>query len=256
MTLAHDRAGSGEPLILIHGFGTSRRIWELMTPLLAREREVIAIDLPGFGDSPATVEHPTPPRLAAAVAGFLDELGIARPHVAGYSMGGWVTLELNRMGRTLSACALCPAGFWNGWERAYCKASLRNVRATLRLLSGQLETIAGSATLRRELNRQTFEHADRIPPESMLALMRGYRDAPGFDATLEALHSGHFTGAAAVTAPATVAWGEKDKLLLPRQAERARRALPQARHLRLPGCGHHPMVDDPEATARAILTSV
>jgi pimeloyl-ACP methyl ester carboxylesterase len=85
--------------------------------------------------------------------------------------------------------------------------------------------------------------------------MRGFRDAPGFDATLEALHSAHFTGAAEVTAPATVAWGDKDKLLLPRQADRARAALPQARHVWLPGCNHHPMVDDPEATARAILTS-
>jgi pimeloyl-ACP methyl ester carboxylesterase len=255
MSLAHDRTGSGEPLILIHGFGTHRAIWELVTPLLAREREVIAIDLPGFGDSPATVEDPTPPRLAAAVAGFLDELGIGRAHVAGYSMGGWVTLELNKLGRTVSACAFCPAGFWNRWERAYGKASLRNVRASLRVLSGQFETIAGSATLRRELNRQTFEHAHRLSPESMLALMRAYRDAPGFDATLEALHSGHFTGASAVRAPVTVAWGDKDKLLLPRQADRARGALPHARHLRLPGCGHHPMVDDPDATARAILTS-
>ncbi len=255
MSLAHDRTGSGEPLILIHGFGTHRGIWDLVTPLLAREREVIAIDLPGFGDSPATVEHPTPPRLAAAVAAFLDELDIGRAHVAGYSMGGWMTLELNKMGRTLSACALCPAGFWNGWERAYLKRSLRNIRATLRLLSPRLEAVARSARLRRELNRQAFEHADRIPPDSMLSLMRGFRDAPGFDATLEALHEGHFTGGSTVSAAATVAWGEKDKLLLPRQADRARAALPQARHLRLPGCGHHPMVDDPDATARAILTS-
>ena len=85
---------------------------------------------------------------------------------------------------------------------------------------------------------------------------RGRSPAPaGFDATLEALHEGHFTGGEAVTPPVTVAWGDKDKLLLPRQAERARRAIPQARHVWLPGCGHVPMVDDPEITASAILTS-
>ena len=55
--------------------------------------------------------------------------------------------------------------------------------------------------------------------------------------------------------PVTVAWGEQDRLLLPRQAERARRALPRARHIRLAGCGHVPTWDDPEQVARAILTS-
>jgi pimeloyl-ACP methyl ester carboxylesterase len=255
MTLAHDRSGSGEPLVLIHGFGTHRPIWEPVIPALARERDVVAVDLPGFGDSAPIADRPTPARLAEEVARLLDELGFERAHVAGYSMGGWVALELNRAGRALSTCALCPAGFWNRRESAYCKASLRNIRATLRLLGGATVTVAGNATLRRVANRQTFEHADRIPPDRMRALMANFRDAPGFDATLEALHAGHFTGAAAVAQPVTVAWGERDKLLLPRQAERARAAMPQARHLRLPGCGHHPMVDDPDATVRAILTS-
>jgi pimeloyl-ACP methyl ester carboxylesterase len=86
-------------------------------------------------------------------------------------------------------------------------------------------------------------------------MTRRFVGSSGFDATLDALHEGHFTGGAAVRTPATIAWGEKDKLLLPRQAERARRAMPQARHLWLPGCGHMPMLDDPETTARAILTS-
>lgn len=255
MTLAHDRTGSGEPLVLVHGFGTFRRVWEPIVPALAREREVIAIDLPGFGDSRATVDHPTPARLAAAVGRFLDELGLERAHVAGYSMGGWIALELSKAGRALSTCALCPAGFWNRRERAYCKASLRTTRTSVRLLGERFEVVARSPGLRRAINRQSFEHADRLSPELTLALVERYADAPGFDATLEALHEGHFTGAGAVVAPTTVAWGDRDKLLLPRQAERARAALPQARHLVLPGCGHHPMVDDPGATVRAILTS-
>jgi pimeloyl-ACP methyl ester carboxylesterase len=255
MTLAHDRTGAGEPLVLIHGFGTRRQVWDLVVPALAREREVIAVDLPGFGESAPIADRPTPARLAEEVARFLDGLGIDRLHVAGYSMGGWVALELNKLGRALSTCAFCPAGFWNRWENGFCRRSLVNIRASLRLLGGGAGAVARNATLRRLLNKQTFEHGDRLPPETTLALMHGFRDAPGFDATLEALHAGHFTGAAAVAAPATVAWGDKDKLLLPRQAERARAAMPQARHLWLPGSGHHPMVDDPEATARAILTS-
>ena len=255
MTLAHDRSGSGEPLLLIHGFGSFRGSWAPVLPLLEAEREVIAIDLPGFGDSRADVDHPTPPRLAARVAGFLDELGLDTAHVAGISMGGWITLELNKLGRARSACAICPAGFWNGWERAFCKGSLRNTRATLRLARPLLPRLFESAAMRRAMNRQYAEHADRLTPQELLETAERFAGAGGFDATADSLHEGHFTGAPQVAAPVTVAWGDKDKLLLPRQAERARRALPQARHLSLPGCGHLTVIDDPETTARAILTS-
>jgi pimeloyl-ACP methyl ester carboxylesterase len=233
----------------------SRAAWKPVLPRLHAERDVIAIDLPGFGDSPPDVDHPTPGRLAARVAAFMDELGFERAHVAGFSMGGWITLELNKMGRTLSACAMCPAGFWNRRERTYCKVSLRNTQMTLRLLAGHAETIFRDPRVRRAANRQYAEHGERMTPEEAAETVRVFASAPGFEATLEALHEGHFTGGAAVTPPATVAWGDADKLLLPRQAERARKAMPQARHLWLPGCGHIPMVDDPETTVRAILTS-
>jgi pimeloyl-ACP methyl ester carboxylesterase len=255
MTLAHDRTGSGEPLLLVHGFGSFRGVWAPVLPALELAREVIAIDVPGFGESPPDVDHPTPPRLAERIASFMDELGLERAHVAGFSMGGWIALELNKLGRALSTCALCPAGFWNRWERAYCKGSLRNTRATLSLARPLLPRLSRSPALRRAMNRQFLEHAERLTPEQMLETAETFASASGFDATLEALHEGHFTGASALAAPVTVGWGDRDKLLLPRQAERARRALPQARHLSLPGCGHVPMVDDPETTARAILTS-
>ena len=254
-TLNHERRGTGEPLLLIHGFGSHLRVWDQVVPLLAAEREVIALDLPGFGETPPGPAHPTPRALAESVAAFMDELGFERAHVAGFSMGGWITLELNKMGRTLSACAICPAGFWNRWEREWAKASLRNTRGTIRMWGERLEPLLRNRVLRRALNRQYFEHAERMTPDAVWHASRAFVDAPGFNATHDALHEGHFTGAREVTPPVTVAWGDRDKLLLPRQAERARKALPQARHVWLPGCGHGPMVDDPETTARAILTS-
>lgn len=255
MTLAHDRGGSGEPLLLIHGFGSHRAVWSLVRPALERERDVIAIDVPGFADSPADVDHPTPARLAARIARFLDELGIDTAHVAGFSMGGWITLELNKLGRTRSACAICPAGFFNRWERAYAHRSLLNARALLKVARGPLETAFAKPALRRAALLQFFEHGEHMTREEAIASIAAFTGASGFDATIEALHEGHFTGGAAVKAPATIAWGDKDKLLLPRQFARARRAIPQARHVWLPGSGHAPMVDDPETTARAILTS-
>jgi pimeloyl-ACP methyl ester carboxylesterase len=223
--------------------------------LLERERDVIAIDVPGFGASPADVDHPTPPRLAERLARFLDELGIERAHVAGFSMGGWIALELNKLGRTLSTCAIAPAGFFNRWERAFAKRSLHSSRLTLKLAGPLLDRAFASPAARRAALRQYWEHGDRMTPDEARAAVAAFTGATGFDTTLEALHEGHFTGGAAVRPPVTIAWGEKDRLLLPRQAERARRAIPQARHLWLPGCGHAAMLDDPQTTARAILTS-
>ena len=50
-TLAYTRAGAGAPLVLLHGIGSSRHAWEPVIPALAERFDVIAVDLPGFGDS-------------------------------------------------------------------------------------------------------------------------------------------------------------------------------------------------------------
>lgn len=257
MTLSHHRGGSGEPLLLIHGIGSFRRVWEPVLPLLERERDVVAIDLPGFGDSPVLAggAEPHPAALAGAVAAFLDELGWSRPVVAGNSLGGWIALELARQGRTASVCALSPAGFWNRRERAFATASLANARRTARLLEASLERIYASASLRRVVLAQFAAHPERMPAAAGVAAARNLGRSPGWDATLAAMSTRHVTGLADVRGPATIAWAQKDRLLLPRQARRARRALPQARHVTLAGCGHVPTWDDPAQVARAVLSS-
>ena len=109
------RGGSGEPLLLIHPLGGELVVWEPVFERLAAERDVIAVDMPGFGASPplpAGVE-PTPQALAAALAAQLDALGIERAHLAGNSLGGWVALELAKLGRARSVTGLCTAGFWS-----------------------------------------------------------------------------------------------------------------------------------------------
>jgi pimeloyl-ACP methyl ester carboxylesterase len=253
VSLAHHRGGAGEPLLLLHGIGSFWPVWEPVLPLLEAEREVVALDLPGFGASPVLDggAEPHPAALAGAVAAFLDELGWDAPHVAGNSLGGWVALELAKRGRTRSVCALSPAGFWSRRERAFATLSLRNGRAA----SGRLLAVHRSPRLRRLANAQFMEHADRMSPEATLAALRNLAESPGWDATLAAMGRRHFTGGQDVRGPVTIAWAEKDRLLLPRQAARARRALPTARHLTLVGCGHVPTWDDPGQVADAILTS-
>jgi len=114
-TLASDTVGSGPSLVLVHGIGSRRQVWDPVVPLLADRYAVTTVDLPGFGESP-----PLPPGadvsgpgLAAVVAEFCADRGLERPHVAGNSLGGWIALELARSGVAASATGICPAGLWN-----------------------------------------------------------------------------------------------------------------------------------------------
>jgi len=89
-----------EPLLLIHGLGGTRSIWEPVIPLLEGEREVHAVDMPGFGTTPPLPEgeEASAANLARAVHEECVRNGVERPHVPGNSPGGWVTLEMGRFG--------------------------------------------------------------------------------------------------------------------------------------------------------------
>ena len=94
LSIAFDRSGEGEPLLLVHANGMSRIAWTPVLALLRGERDVIVIDLPGHGDSPPVPSHisAAPPGIAYLLVELLDELGIERAHVAGNSIGGWTAL--------------------------------------------------------------------------------------------------------------------------------------------------------------------
>jgi pimeloyl-ACP methyl ester carboxylesterase len=257
MTLDHDRRGSGEALVLLHGLGSHWPMWRPVLDRLAAEREVVSVSLPGFGRSaplPEEVE-PSPQALADAVAAFAGGLGLERPHVAGNSLGGWVALELAKSGRARSATGLSPAGFWlSRRELGFVDQSLINVRAAARAARGAAPQIARTAVGRRAAVWQMMARGDRVSPEVIVEDLTNLAESPGFDATREAMAKRRFEPAQ-IDVPVTVAWAEKDHLLLPRDAGRARRLLPRAVHLTLHGCGHLPTWDDPEQVARVLLES-
>ena len=141
--LNHHRVGSGEPLVLMHGIGSRWQIWEPVMPRLVTERDVIAIDLPGFGASPMPPPG-TPPgvqSLTQLVGEFLEEIGVDRPHAAGNSLGGWISLELAKQGRVRSATGLSPAGFHNDRERIFQRTSLSLTRRGSRLIAPRADLL-------------------------------------------------------------------------------------------------------------------
>jgi pimeloyl-ACP methyl ester carboxylesterase len=256
--LAYDRRGSGEPIVLLHGLGSRRKAFAPVIDRLAGERELIAVDLPGFGESrpdPAGTKL-TVADYADRVEGFIEELDLDRPHVAGSSMGGGIALELARHGSVRSVTVFSPIGFWGKTGEAWCR---NNLRLGFRLGQRMPEPPSAAIDLlftRLSLFVSSFGRPFKAPAEEVLSTRDDALAAPGF---LDALEFGldyRFEEPAELGAvPITVAWGRRD-VLVPywAQAPRARRLLPRARHVTLPRCGHIPFYDDPELCSKVLRT--
>ena len=253
--LAHHRTGSGEPLLLLHGITHRRQAWDTVVPLLAPERDVIAVDLPGHGESddlPAGFDGTTP-ALVEAVEALARDLGLDRPHVAGNSLGGLIALEMAARGTARSATALSPAGFWSPLGRTWARSVLGGASAVLRRMGPQrLDRALASRPGRAALTGLIIAHPSRQDPAVLAADLAGLaRPRQGFATMLGALGGWSVPQRSAV--PTTVGWGSRDMLLPRRQIRALRRALPDAHVLVLPDCGHVPMADDPELVAELIL---
>ncbi|SEC87524.1 Pimeloyl-ACP methyl ester carboxylesterase [Streptomyces sp. 3213] len=255
VTLSYARVGSGEPLLLLHGIGHHRQAWDPVVDILATERDVIAVDLPGFGASPALPEGLAYDlsTTAAVFSAFCEALGLDRPHIAGNSLGGLLALELGREKVVRSVTALSPAGFWSEAERRYAFGVLLTMRQIARRMPlPMVERLSRTAAGRTALTSTIYARPARRSPEAVVAETLALVNAPGFDDTLRAGTTVQFTDDLPGL-PVTVAWGTQDRLLLRRQGVRAKHLIPRARLVRLPGCGHCPMSDDPALVARVIL---
>jgi pimeloyl-ACP methyl ester carboxylesterase len=254
VNLVYERRGAGAPLVLLHGIGHRWQAWEPVIDRLAAERDVIAVDLPGFGASPALPPGTTYSLVTAArmMREIFAELGLDRPHIAGNSMGGLFALAAADTGLVRSATVLSPGGFFNGPELRYAATVLRATRLGARLPDRALERLARSPRRRKAMFGMIYAHPERLDIAGILGDAKAMREATGFEPALRAGGQVRFRGRCEGV-PVTIAWGTKDRLLLQTQAVRAQRLLPDARFVWLPDCGHVPMADDPELVAKVLL---
>ncbi|MGW3027967.1 alpha/beta fold hydrolase [Streptomyces sp. NPDC001221] len=255
VTVSYARVGTGEPLLLLHGIGHHRQAWDPVVDILATERDVIAVDLPGFGASPALPDGLAYdlPTVVPALGALCTALELGRPHVAGNSLGGLLALELGRTNLVRSVTALSPAGFWTPAERRYAFTVLLAMRRTARNIPVPVvERLSRTAAGRTVLTSTIYARPGRRSPEAVVAETLALARAEGFADTLRGGASVQFPEDLPGL-PVTVAWGTRDRILMRRQGVRAKQIIPKARLVRLPGCGHVPMNDDPALVARVIL---
>lgn len=258
MTLNHVRRGSGSPLLLVHGLGGGWRSWTPVLDGLAAGREVIAVDLPGFGETPPLSGEVSIATLTDSVEQFIHEQGLGKVSTVGQSMGGRIVLELARRGVGGDAVALDPGGFWTDRELALFGATLRPSIKLVGALRAWLPPLLGNPVTRTALLAQLSARPWALSPQTVLPDLRGLADAPATGPAMDALTKGpKQVGAPAGTLPGrvTIGWGRRDLVTLPRQASRAATAFPDAVLHWFERCGHFPQWDAPDEAIRLILNN-
>jgi pimeloyl-ACP methyl ester carboxylesterase len=237
-------------MVLIHGLGGEKCVWDPVLEPLAERYDVIAVDLPGFGHSRPLPEGtaPTARALAEAIWRLLEELGTGPVHVAGNSLGAWVALELAVAGRARSVTGLCPAGLWSApVARPGDPEKGRGQRAARRLRP-LIPVALLVGPLRRLVLSPFVAHPERVPYRDAWRMVSSYARSTAYAATSTAMRQGRFADPDAVDVPVTLAFGERDRLIRP-----ARTRIRGARTVTLPDCGHIPMWDATELVVDAIV---
>jgi pimeloyl-ACP methyl ester carboxylesterase len=254
--LALERGGDGPPLVLVHGLGLSRRCWRPVREPLEQRHDVVAVDLPGFGESPPLPagDTPTPARLADLLQQDIDRLGLAAPAVVGNSLGGWVALELARRGCASCAVAIAPSGFETPPERAYVIALNELMRTRARLSAPFAHQLTASPTVRTILFGGLRSRPWRVTPRVAERELNDFGGSPGFQPALRASVGTRLpVGLSDIRTPVRITYGTLDFMLGALTAPRFAAAIPGAELVPLPGLGHVPMLDDPDLVAHTIL---
>jgi len=250
--------GDDSTIVLLHGAMASPRIWQPLLPSLTPDHRVLVPTLAGhLGGAPM----PTGPgnvmdRIVDDMCRQLDELDIESAHLVGNSLGGWIALELARRGRARSVLALSPAG---GWARAVdLQRMLMIFRVGIVLRQRRsLPRIAADPRSRRGLFRVMAEHADRLTAAQTTAIVE---DMVGCDVLPDLIGGAKQAGplkTLSAGCPVRIVWGAKDRTLpFKRYGRPVVAAVAGAELEMLADVGHVPMIDDPEATAMAILRFV
>jgi pimeloyl-ACP methyl ester carboxylesterase len=247
-----DCAGSGEPLLLLHGIGSTHDDFLPLRPRLDAQYQVLAPDLPGHGRSPALPRRPTIAAIADAVTADLDELGVGRVHVLGNSIGARVALELAVRDRARSVVAISPSGMNNPGERLHQGRLMATNRLALRalrlLIPAAARTTIGRSALLAGLRSMPW----RSTETEARALKEGFAEA---DAFWQMLWWGILadvpTGLDRIDCPVVLAQGTAD-LVAVGQTPRFLAGIRGARFVPLYGAGHAPQSDAPGAILRLV----
>ena len=253
-SLVRKRSGAGEPLLLLHGVGESAAGWRPTQNALSESFDVIVVDLPGFGAAPALPSgiSPTSAALADAIEQQLDELGLTTVHIAGYSLGARVGLELASRGRARSVVAIAPDGLGTPAERVYETMTLLGRRAFARALSPIAQEVTSTGA-----GRAAFFGSDRSRPWQLTPvdahdLLLSFANSPAYVRTVLTGSVDAVRGLSKISCPVLIVQGMTDALISS-QSPRYLAFVPKAQLQLLPNLSHVPISDNPRLVTKLIV---
>jgi pimeloyl-ACP methyl ester carboxylesterase len=248
-------------MILLHGLGATNAsmlstLWEF-----SRDFHVLCPDMPGFGDSDKPIRAYDPVFFAQWLRDFMDAVGVDRAHVVGNSLGGRVALEagLSIPERVDRLVLLCPApAFIRGRQYVPLVRLLRPELAVFPLPVTHGEIVALAKTM--------FARPERLPDawhdafaDEFLRVFSTPRGRIAFFSAMREVYleeprgdHGFWDRLPQLSRPALFIWGERDRLVPARFARHVEAAIPRARSIILPECGHVPQYELPDKTHRAM----
>lgn len=247
MRIAFTRAGRGPALVMLHGAPSDSRTWQWMLPDLARDHSVIAWDAPGFGESSDIDDSWRAPQFADALAAFVAELGLERPHLVGHSFGTMVALSLFQRHPAVPA-SLVLVGGYAGWAGSLTPDEVAR----------RLEMFVGMAELGDAFDPRSYPglFSELIPADRDAALATVMRENIRPATVRAAGHIGAETDLRpllpTIDVPTLVLHGEADARSPLANGEMLHAAIPTSQLVVLPKLGHACVVEDPEACAREI----
>lgn len=253
------RVGRGEPLVLIHPFTTNARVWRGVAEVLADRFDVLMVTLPGhYGADKVSFSGITIPRMADFVEAAMDEAGWETAHVAGNSLGGWLSLELGARGRARTVTALAPAGGWGGWldlRRTLPLGAKFIAISPLALLGRVADPVVGNwGFAHRVMLSLVSGDSRKVERRDSRAMMRASTHCAGYLAVLaNGFRHGGMAAMEDVAVPVRLVLCDKDRIIPPRKyGSRYEERLPNSHTVTLEGIGHVPMLEAPEIVADLI----
>lgn len=252
-TIHYTVQGSGPALVLVHGFGGSTYAWDKLTPLLASQYTVYALDLPGFGlsDKPADASYALTAQ-ADSVCALIEKLGIEETVLIGHSMGGVIVADAAaKLPDRIRGVIMIEPGFYYTPPAFLQKLFFPFDRTMAKMFysrMGREKSFVGS-----------YYDTSLVTPEMIDELLIA-RHTPGAVEAMQAMSSdpeAYKTNediAAAVPGPALMIWGERGEKTRIREIEGAQSLMKGSKLVMVKSCGHYVQDEKPEKSAKAILT--
>lgn len=251
--VVYSEGGKGEPVILVHGFGSSRDSWNRFAGRLTKQYRVIAPDMPGWGESTRIeTESYGYPKQVERLREFITTLGLGRVHLVGHSMGGFIcsAYAAQYPDEVISLGLIAPHGVAEpqASELARSVAAGDNwlVASSLPEFERLLDKVFGKRPyIPKSVLRQAANRAIAGAAKSAKIFWETQKNDPPLEARLPQ-----------IKAPALIIWGDQDRVLHVSCAEVFRRGISNSEVLLLPGSGHMPLIENARQCATAWLKFV